>query len=123
MEITDSYEVVLPLILVSVLSATICHYIEPVSFYYRELVTHGQLIRPRTDAWVLAELNISELIEKDCIIVRENMRLREMIPIIEQSNRNDFPVEDSKTGNFLGLIRLDDVRPYLFNPDLYDAVR
>jgi len=121
-EVTGSYEVVLPLILVSVISATICHYIEPVSFYYRDLVTKGQLIRPRTDAWVLAELNISELIEKDCIIVHENMRLRDMIPIIEQSKKNDFPVEDSKTGNFLGLIRLDDVRPYLFNPDLYDAV-
>jgi len=121
-EVTGSYEVILPLILVSAVSATLCHYMEPVSFYYRELVSQGQLLRPRTDARLLADLNISELIEKDYIVVRENMRLRDMIPVIEQASRDYFPVEDSKTGDFLGLIRLKDVRPYLFNPGLYDAV-
>lgn len=121
-EVTGSYEVILPLILVSAVSATICHYIEPVSFYYRELVSQGQLLRPRTDASLLADLHISELIEKDSIVVHEDMRLRDMIPVIEQSSNDCFPVEDSKTGDFLGLIFLDDVRPYLFNPNLYDAV-
>jgi len=121
-EVTGSYEVILPLILVSAVSATLCHYMEPVSFYYRELVSQGQLLRPRTDARLLADLNISELIEKDYIVVRENMRLSDMIPVIEQASRDYFPVEDSKTGDFLGLIRLKDVRPYLFNPGLYDAV-
>jgi CIC family chloride channel protein len=50
------------------------------------------------------------------------MRLRDMIPMIRQSSRDYFPVEDSNTGNFLGLIRFDDVRPYLFNAALHDAV-
>jgi CIC family chloride channel protein len=121
-EVTGSYEVVLPLILVSAVSATLCHYMEPVSFYYRELVSQGQLLRPRTDARLLADLNISELVEKDCIAVNEDMPLRDMIPIIRQSSRDYFPVEDAKNGNFVGLIRLDDVRPYLFNSDLRDAV-
>jgi CIC family chloride channel protein len=121
-EVTGSYEVILPLILVSAVSATLCHSMERVSFYYRELVSRGHLLRPRTDARLLADLNISELIEKDRIAVHENMRLREMIPIIEQSSRDCFPVEDSKTGHFLGLICLDDIRPYLFSPGLYDAV-
>ena len=121
-EVTGSYEVILPLILVSAISATLCHYMEPVSFYYRELVSQGQLLRPRTDARLLADLDISELIEKDCIVIHEDMRLRDMIPIVEQASRDYFPVEDSKTGDFVGLVRLDDVRPYLFNPHLCDAV-
>ena len=121
-EVTGSYEVMLPLILVSAVSATLCHYLQPVSFYYTDLVSQGQLLRPRTDARLLADLNISELVEKDCIVVHEDMRLRDMIPMIRQSSRDYFPVENSKTENFLGLIRLDDVRPYLFNPDLLDAV-
>jgi CIC family chloride channel protein len=121
-EVTGSYEVVLPLILVSAVSATLCHYMEPVSFYYRDLVSQGQLLRPRTDGRLLADLNISELVERDCVVVDEDMSLREMIPVVRQSSRDYFPVEDSKTGNFLGLIRLDDIRPYLFNADLHDAV-
>lgn len=121
-EVTGSYEVILPLILVSAVSATLCHYMEPVSFYYRKLVSRGELLRPRTDARLLADMNISELIEKDCIVVHEDMRLGDMIPIIEQASRDYFPVEDSKTGQYLGLVHLDHMRPYLFNPGLYNAI-
>jgi CIC family chloride channel protein len=121
-EVTGSYEVILPLILVSAVSATLCHYMEPVSFYYRKLISQGQLLRPRTDARLLADMNISELIEKDCIVVNEDTRLGDMIPIIEQASRDYFPVEDSKTGEYLGLVHLDHVRPYLFNPGLHNAI-
>ena len=121
-EITGSYEVILPLIIVSALSTTVCHYVEPASFYLRELVEKGQLLRPGTDARVLADLSIAELLETDCIRVHPNMPLREFIGVIKRSHRNHFPVEDETTGRFLGMIQLDDVRAYLFNPALYDAV-
>jgi CIC family chloride channel protein len=121
-EVTGSYAVILPLILVSAISATLCHYLEPVSFYYERLVSRGELLRPRTDARLLADLSVSELIEKDAIVVQEDTRLGDMIPLIEQASRDSFPVEDSKTGDFLGLIRLDDLRPFLFNKNLYAAI-
>jgi CIC family chloride channel protein len=121
-EVTGSYQVVLPLILVSFVSATLCHHLQPVSFYCEELVSQGHLLRPRTDARLLAHLNISELIEKDCVVIQEDTRLRDMIPIIEQASRDWFPVVDSKTRDYLGLVHLNDIRPYLFNPGLCDAV-
>jgi CIC family chloride channel protein len=121
-EITGSYEVILPLIIVSVISTTLCHYIEPVSFYLKELVEKGQLLRPGTDARVLSDLSVQELLEKDCIIVKQNMLLRDFINIVKKSHRNYFPVEDERTGHFLGMIHLDDIRSYLFNPLMYDAV-
>jgi CIC family chloride channel protein len=31
-------------------------------------------------------------------------------------------VEDEETGRFLGMIQLHDIRPYLFDPVMYDAV-
>jgi CIC family chloride channel protein len=121
-EITGGYEVILPLIIVSAISTAACHYIEPVSFYLKDLVERGQLLRPGTDARVLTDLHILELIEKDCVVVEQNMLLRDFINIVKTSHRNYFPVEDEKTGNFLGLIHLDDIRPYLFNQGMYDAV-
>jgi CIC family chloride channel protein len=48
--------------------------------------------------------------------------LRDFIKIVEKSTRNFFPVEDEKTGHFAGMVHLDDIRPYLFNPMMYDAV-
>ncbi|GBC59767.1 chloride channel protein [Desulfonema ishimotonii] len=121
-EITGGYDVILPLIVVSAISSTVCQYLEPASFYLKELVEKGQLLRPGTDARVLSDLSIQELLEKDCICVGRNMLLREFIDIIQESHRNYFPVEDEETGHFLGLIHLDDIRPYLFNPGMYDAV-
>ena len=121
-EITGGYNVILPLIIVSSISTSLCHYVEPASFYLKELVEHGQLLRPGTDARVLADLSVSELLEKDCITVKQNTLLRDFINIVKNSHRNYFPVEDEETGHFLGMIHLDDIQPYLFNSGMYDVV-
>ena len=120
-EITGGYEVILPLIIVSAISTTICHYMEPASFYLRDLVEKGQLMRPGTDARVLADLEVHELLETDCITVHTDMLLRDFVDIVKQSRRNLFPVED-QTGQFQGMIYMDDIRPYLFDPLMYDTV-
>lgn len=121
-EITGGYDVILPLIVVSALSSTVCHFIEPASFYFRELVEKGQLLRPGTDARVLSDLSVRELLEKDCICVHPDTLLRDFIPVVRRSRRNYFPVEDRNSGRFLGMIHLDSIRPYLFNTAMYDAV-
>jgi chloride channel protein, CIC family len=121
-EITGGYEVIVPLIMVSALSSTVCHYIEPSSFYLKELVDRGQLLRPGTDARVLSDLAVEEMIERDCIPVRPDLRLRDFVDVVRRSRRNYFPVVDEETREFLGLIHLDDVRPFLFDAMMYDAV-
>jgi CIC family chloride channel protein len=121
-EITGGYGVILPLILVAVISTTLCHIIEPASFYLKELKERGHLLRPGTDARVLTDLSVFELLEKDCICVPQTMTLREFIEIVKQSKRNYFPVEEAQSGRYLGIIHLDDVRPYLFDTAIYDAV-
>jgi len=121
-EITGGYSVILPLIIVSAISSTLCHYMEPASFYLKDLVEQGQLLRPGTDVRVLSDLSIEEVLEKDCIAVTPDMSLRDFINIVKRSHRNYFPVEDRETGDFAGMIHLDDIRPYLFDPIMYDAV-
>ncbi len=122
LEITGSYEVMLPLIIVSALSTTITHYAEPASFYLKELSESGKLLRPGTDSRVLADISICEVLEKDCIPVFPNMLLREFIYTVKQSTRNYFPVEDQETGKFLGMIQLSHIKPYIFNTLMYDTV-
>ncbi len=121
-EITGGYEVILPLILVSAISSSLCCFFEPASFYLKDLIEKGQLLRPRTDARVLADLSILELIETDCLSVKNNMLLRDFIKIFQNSKRNYFPVKDHKTGIFLGIINLDNVKPYLFDNIIYDVI-
>ncbi|MBF0202019.1 MAG: chloride channel protein [Desulfamplus sp.] len=122
LEVTGSYEVMLPLIIVSALSTTMTHYFEPASFYLKELSEKGQLLRPGTDSRVLADISIREVIEKDCISVHPGMLLREFLYTVKRSTRNYFPVEDPETGRFLGMMRLDQIKPYFFNSVMYDTV-
>ncbi|MBF0379209.1 MAG: chloride channel protein [Desulfamplus sp.] len=122
LEITGSYEVMLSLIIVSTLSTTITHYAEPASFYLKELTESGQLLRPGTDSRVLADISIREVVETDCIAVYPDMLLRELIYTVKESTRNYFPVEDRDTGNFVGIIQLDHIKPYIFNTLMYDTV-
>ena len=121
-EITGGYDVILPLIIVSSVSATLCHYFEPASFYLKNLVEKGELLRPGTDARVLSDLSIPELLEKDCLSVKQNMLLGDFINIIKKSQRNYFAVENEKTGDFLGMIILNKIRSYIFNHGMYNAV-
>jgi len=121
-EITGGYETILPLILVSAISTTVCHMFEPASYYFRELVEKGQYLRPRTDARVLADISIGELVERDCTTVTPSMRLGDIVAVIQKSHRNFFPVIDPASGRLLGMIHLDDIRPYLFDPLLYETV-
>jgi len=121
-EITGGYDLILPLLVVSVLSSAVSRQIEPASIYLKELVARGQLLRPGTDARVLSDLQIRELLEKDCRTVFENQNLGELVEIVKHSHRNYFPVLDHRDGSFIGMLHLDGIREYLFDPGLYEAV-
>ncbi len=118
-EITGSYEVILPLIIVSTLTSTFCYYIEPGSFYLRDLIERGQYMRPGTDAKVLSDMSVRELVETDYLTVPGNMVLKDFIEVIKNSRKYLFPVEDHADGRYLGMIFIDRIRPYLFDHQMH----
>ncbi len=118
-EITGSYEVILPLIIVSALTSTFCYYIEPTSFYLRDLIEKGQYMLPGTDARVLSDLTVRELVETDYLSVPNDMLLKEFIDVIKHSHRYLFPVQDRDTSKYVGMIFIDRIRPYLFDPHMH----
>ena len=121
-EITGSYEVILPLIIVSTLTSTFCHYIEPGSFYLRELIEKGQYLRPGTDARVLSDLTVLELIDYDHASVYGDMPLKEFIEVVKQSQHYEFPVEDRQTARYIGMIYLDRIRPFIFDNQMQSVL-
>jgi CIC family chloride channel protein len=121
-EITGGYETILPLILVSSISSTMSHYIEPASFYLKDLIERGQFMRPGTDARILSDLSLNELIETDYTKVSENMVFRDFIDIIKGSKQNYFPVIEDKTDVYKGVIQLSSIRKYVLEPGMYDMV-
>lgn len=121
-EITGSYEVILPLIIVSTLTSTFCHYIESGSYYLRDLIEQGQYLRPGTDARVLSDMTVAELVNTERLIIPGDMPLKDFIETIKYSNQYNFPVIDRHTSHYLGMVFLDRVRPYLFDPQMHNVL-
>ncbi len=117
-EITRGYTAIVPLLLVAFLSATLVKLVEKHSIYHRELVEKGLLRRPRTDLRILSDLTIDELLESEIERIGPEMTLKELAPTIARSKRDYFAVEEAGSGRFLGLLLLQDVKPFLFEPHL-----
>ena len=121
-EITGSYEVILPLIIVSTLTSTFCHYIESGSYYLRDLIEQGQYLRPGTDARVLSDMTVAELVDSDRLVIPGDMLLKDFIEEIKYSHQYTFPVIDRHTSHYLGIVFLDRVRPYLFDMQMHNVL-
>ncbi len=122
-EITGGYELFVPLMIVASISFLISRIYTPYNIYAAELAKKGQLITHNKDKNVLMMLDINKVIETDFIPVNPSMYLGEIVHnAIINSKRNHFPVV-SEDGEFLGVIRLDDIRSIMFNTTLYDKVK
>lgn len=119
LEITNGYGLILPLMIVSVLSMLLAYYFEEGSVYTRELVDRGALARRGSDMQLLHSLDPKELIDAEDIVLHEGMLLGEFVEIFKTAKRNVFPVVERDTGQWLGAVYLDDIRPYLFDRSLY----
>lgn len=117
-ELTGGYHLFLPLLIVSAISYGTTHYFLPYSIYTWRLAKRGELLTHQKDKAVLTLLKMDNVIEHDCIPVKPDMCLKEMVDTITRSNRNIFPVLDDKK-RLVGIVLLDDIRNIMFRPDLY----
>jgi CIC family chloride channel protein len=76
-------------------------------------------MRPGTDAKVLSDLSVRELVETDYLTVSGNMLLKDFIEVIKDSRKYLFPVEDHMDAHYLGIIFIDRIRPYLFDTQMH----
>ena len=67
-------------------------------------------------------MHAKDLLEKDFLPVRIDASLGELVDMVSKSERNLFPVLDSK-GRFQGFVTLARIRKDMFRPDLYNVRR
>lgn len=118
-EITGGYNLFLPLIVTATISYLTIMLFEPHSIYTKRMAERGELLTHHKDKNVLIMLNMSELIEREFIVLKEEYSLREFVKEVPQSKRNIFPVID-KENKLVGVVLMENVRPIIFNTDFYD---
>lgn len=120
-ELTGSFQLFIPLMLVTALSSFICKSLTRYNIYKTMIVQHGDVPDPQIETLMLAKTQIAEILEKDFQTINPNETLRTLLKTIMQSHRNIFPVINVD-GELVGVIREESVRPFIMNPALYDVV-
>ncbi|MCQ2201482.1 MAG: chloride channel protein [Bacteroidales bacterium] len=119
-EITNGYELLVPLMIVSTVSHVTMSYFEPNSIYTKPLADKGELLTHERDKAVLTLMNLDNVIETDFVVVRSDQTLGELVKAIAKSPRNLFPVVSSR-GELTGVVLLNDIRDIMFNSEMYDT--
>lgn len=121
-EITQGYELMVPLMLVVAISYLTSSYFESNSAYVKQQIAMGLIPNQDRDRRLLTELNINKLIEREILTVNEDGYLSDVIKAVSLSNRNIFIVVDEKN-KMKGVILLDNIRPVMFKPELYNKIK
>lgn len=117
-ELSGGYDLFMPLMIVSVFSFITIYIFEPHSLYAMRLAQKGELVTHHKDKAVLSLLKTENLIETDMRPIAPEAMLGDLVKIMSVCNRNVFPVID-KEENYLGEIRVEEVRNIMFRPELY----
>ena len=116
-EISGGYDLFLPLILTATIAFGTARVVEKFSIYTKRIAQKGELLTHDSDQAVLTLMKVSDVIEKDFSTVEIDAPFESLVKVVAESNRNIFPVLDSRN-RFQGYVSLADIRKYMFRPEL-----
>ena len=116
-EISGGYDLFLPLILTATIALGSTRVVEMFSVYTKRIAQKGELLTHDSDQAVLTLMKVSDVIEKDFSTVEIDAPFESLVKVVAESNRNIFPVLDSRN-RFQGYVSLADIRKYMFRPEL-----
>ena len=117
-EISEGYQLLVPLILTSAVAYGVTRIFEKYSIYTKRIAASGELLTHDSDQAVLTLMNARNLLEDDFLPVGIDASLGELVKAVSKSNRSIFPVVDTKH-RFQGFVSLASIRKDMFLPELY----
>ena len=120
-EITNGYDMFMPLMIVSIASVMTISIFEPHSIYAMRLAREGKLLTHHTDRSVLTLMKIDSVIERDFTAVTPDMPLGKLVNAISKSHTSFIPVLDN-AGSQLGEIDITKIRHIMFRAELYNKL-
>jgi len=120
-EITNGYELFIPLMLVSSISFFIVKTYEPFSMETKKLALEGQIFTHKKEKNILTSIHLDSMLRDTYESIGMDKKLKDLIEIIKKSEKNIFAVTDNK-GRFVGIIELNDIKQKLFQTDQFDKI-
>lgn len=120
-EITNGYDLFMPLMIVAVSSVLTISIFEPHSIYAMRLAREGKLVTHHTDKSVLTLMSMDSVIERDYTAVDPDMPLGRLVNAISKSHTSFIPVLNA-AGSILGEIDITKIRHVMFRAELYNKL-
>ncbi|NOY13852.1 MAG: chloride channel protein [Deltaproteobacteria bacterium] len=120
-EITDSYEVIIPIMLTCVIGTSIARHLKKDSLETAELSRAGIDLEAGKERNIMKALSVGEVMLHRVETVPENMTLGAFAKFIEQTHHTNFPLVN-ELGELTGIISVQDFMGVVFEKDLMDLV-
>jgi len=116
-EITNGYELFIPLMIVSSISYTIARHFEPYSMETKHLALRGEIFTHKKEQNILSTISLDEMIDDSYMNISINHTAGDMIKILNQSTKTIFAVHDDER-LFAGIIELNDIKKLVLRDDM-----
>lgn len=120
-EITDSYQVIVPIMLTCVIGTAIARHLKKDSLETVELTRAGIDLEAGKERNIMKALSVGEVMQRGVETVPENMTLGNFARFIEQTHHTNFPLVN-EAGDLTGIISVQDFMGVVFERDLMDLV-
>lgn len=120
-EVTYSYILLVPLMIVSSLAHAIARLFEPHSVY-RKALAEADLLSDDRDQAMLRTLSVRVCINPEFTALSPELNMKQLRSVIESSGKTEFfPVLDSD-GALLGIVHLEQITPVLFDSHFAESL-
>jgi CIC family chloride channel protein len=120
-EITDSYEVIIPIMLTCVIGTAVARHFKKDSLETVELSRLGIDLEAGKERNIMKALLVGKVMVRDVETIPEYMTLGQFTRFMETTQHTNFPLVNSE-GELTGIISVQDFMGVVFEPDLMDLV-
>lgn len=120
-EITNGYELFIPLMIVSSISFFIAKSYNHFSMEIKQLALDGQIFTHKKEKNILTSIQLDSMLQDTYETIAIDKQLKDLVEIIKRSEKNIFAVVDTK-GRFAGIIELNDIKQKIFHLDQFGKI-
>jgi CIC family chloride channel protein len=107
-EMTQNYNIILPLMLTTVIATVIAQLIDAESIYTLKLTRRGVHLQQGQDIDVMQGITVGEAMSRNFEVVHPEMSLKQLSAMFEKTHQHGFPVVDD-AGTLTGIVSVTDL--------------
>jgi CIC family chloride channel protein len=107
-EMTQNYNIILPLMLTTVIATVVAQLIDPESIYTLKLTRRGLHLQQGQDIDVMQGITVGEAMSRNFEVVHPETSIKQLSTMFEKTHQHGFPVVDD-AGALLGIVSVTDL--------------